>query len=88
MGGALARAAAKIVNPGRIYLTSHSGEKAKALAEELGAVASSNWEVAAKADYLFLGVKPQMMQDMLADIAPILATRNDHFVLVSLPAMA
>ena len=86
MGGALARAAARQVDGDRIYLANRTVSKANDLARELGAVASSNWEIAAKADLIFLGVKPQMMQDMLADIAPILATRNDHFVLVNFAA--
>ncbi len=86
MGGALARAAAKSVRPETIYLANRSVSKAAELAKELGGVASSNWEIAAKADYIFLGVKPQMMREMLTDIAPILATRTDRFILVSMAA--
>lgn len=37
-------------------------------------------------DVIFLGVKPQMMADMLAGIAPILAKRSGRFVLVTMAA--
>ena len=39
-----------------------------------------------EADYLFLGVKPLMMETVLAEIAPVLAGREGRFVLVSMAA--
>ena len=66
MGGALARAAARKL-PGRnIVISNRTPEKAEALAAELGARAVSNAEVAVSANYIFLGVKPQMMQALFA----------------------
>ena len=59
-------------------------EKAQALANELGCAAGDNAEVAAESEYIFLGVKPQMMADMLLGIAPALAARTDRFVLATL----
>ena len=36
--------------------------------------------------YIFLGVKPQMMEGLLSEIAPVLAARTDRFVLVTMAA--
>lgn len=86
MGGALARAAAQKLPPERILLANRTPEKAQALANELGCAAGDNAEVAAESEYIFLGVKPQMMADMLLGIAPALAARTDRFVLVTMAA--
>ena len=86
MGSALASAAAKAVDPGCIYLTNKTQSKAEALAGQLGCHAVSIEEVAGTCRYLFLGVKPQMMAGMLAQISPILAGRKDEFVLISMAA--
>jgi len=86
MGGALARAAAKKLTGENLLLANRSAEKAERLAEELSCAAVSSTHVAEKAGYIFLGVKPQMMADMLAGIAPVLAARKDRFVLVSMAA--
>lgn len=86
MGGALARAVRRTQDGGRILLANRSPEKARVLAEELGARVVSNVELAGRADYIFLGVKPQMMAGMLAEIAPVLADREGKFTLVSMAA--
>ena len=84
MGGALAKAAAKAV-PGRnIFLYDSLEEKSAALAAELGCVASTMTD-AAKCRYLFLGVKPQMMEQMFSQLAPVLA-QQEEIVLVSMAA--
>lgn len=89
MGGALARAAKKRLDPARIILSNRTPEKAKRLAEELGARYSDNAAAARNADYIFLGVKPQMMKDLLEEIGPELLARwerKDRFVLVTMAA--
>ena len=68
MGGALATAAAKAVGGDCLRIADVSAEKAAALASAIGAVAADNATVAAECDYIFLGVKPQMMQAMLTDL--------------------
>ena len=85
MGGALAKAAAKAMPAERIFLANRTQSKAQTLSNELGCRAVSV-EEAALCGYVFLGVKPQMMKDLLADIAPVLAARQDAFVLVSMAA--
>lgn len=86
MGGALARAAAKAMDPKKITLADQLAEKAEALASQLGCATATTEEVAGSCNYIFLGVKPQVMGDMLGRIAPVLAARKDSFVLVSMAA--
>ena len=87
MGGALAKAAAKAVEaPDRILLANRSPEKAARLAAEIGAAVADNETIARECDYILLGVKPQMMGDMLAKIAPVLRQRTTPFVLLSMAA--
>ncbi len=86
MGGALVRAAAKTLDPHQLRLADKDTAKAQALADEVGAVVADNRIVAQTAQFLFLGVKPQMMADTLADILPELAARQDHFTLVTMAA--
>lgn len=86
MSGALARAAAKKASGPSLLLANRSPEKARLLAEELGAQTSDNASVAAGADYIFLGVKPQMLPAVLANLAPVLQARQSPFVLVSMAA--
>ena len=85
MGGALAKAAAKTIDPKRILLANRTPEKAAELANRLGCACGGNRD-AAEARFIMLGVKPQMMADMLAGIAPVLAARRDRFVLVTMAA--
>lgn len=86
MGGALARAARKSVPGACVGLAGRTPEKVKALAEELDCRASGGVGVAKWADYVFLGVKPQVMPDLLAELGPALAERRDRFVLVTMAA--
>ncbi len=86
MGGALACAVAKSIGGERMLLADYFMDKAKELAEKLGAQAASNDMLAAEAQFLYLGVKPQMMAGVLAGIAPVLKARTDRFVLVTMAA--
>lgn len=86
MGGALARAACRW-NPRQVVLTNRTMDKAVQLAEELDCdVAMDNATVARQAKFIFLGVKPNMMGDVLDELAPVLEKRTDRFVLVSMAA--
>jgi len=86
MGGALARAAAKAVVSQDICVSDKFTDKAEALAAELGCRAVTAREAAESCGLLFLGVKPQMMAELLEQIRPVLEARNDPFVLVSMAA--
>ena len=86
MGGSLAKAAAKAMDPQLITLADQCAEKASALAASLGCATADTNTVATNCNVIFLGVKPQVMAAMLGSIAPILAARTDRFVLVSMAA--
>lgn len=85
MGGALAIAAAKTLPGAEIAVSSRTPAKAQTVAQRLGCRAATNQELAREAKFLFLGVKPQMMGEMLSGIAPTLSSRTD-VVLVSMAA--
>ena len=86
MGSALARAVCKSAGPKVVVLANRTPAKAEALAQELGCAAGNNNEVAKECRLIFLGVKPQMMGDMLSEIAPVLKARTDRFILVTMAA--
>ncbi len=86
MGGALARAARRRTVGEDILLANRTLEKAEALAAELHCRTADNLAVAREADMLFLGVKPQGMAGLLSEISPVLKSRTDRFLLVSMAA--
>ena len=86
MGGALAKAAVKAMDPKAVVLSNRTFEKAETLADALGCQVATVETVAETCSYIFLGVKPQQMEALLSHIAPILAKRQDCFVLVTMAA--
>ncbi len=85
MGGALAKAVAKS-GICEVLLNDTNEEKAQALAEETGGIVADTNTVAQTAKYIFLGVKPQMMAELVDSISPILKNRTDRFILVTMAA--
>ena len=88
MGGAVARAVCKGAGAENVWLANRTPAKAQALADALGCHVCGNRELANQCDFIFLGVKPQMMADLLDDLAPVLERRAEDrpFVLVSMAA--
>ena len=86
MGGALASAVCKAITPKEVVISDAAASKAEILAEELGCLCSDTDTVAEKARFIFLGVKPQVMEKVLKTISPILAKREDRFILVTMAA--
>ena len=66
MGSALAKGLAKVT--GDIMVSDFLKEKAASLAESLGCRIGDNTQIAAECERIFLGVKPQMMREMLDGI--------------------
>jgi len=86
MGSALARAVCKSIPSDQVFLTNRTPEKAQALASELDCRVTDNMAIAEHADFIFLGVKPQMMAELMEEIAPVLEQRQSRFILVSMAA--
>ena len=84
MGGALAAAACK--TDANVLLADHDITKAEALAKQCGCSFGDNAAVAENCRYIFLGVKPQILGAVLAELKPLLAKREERFVLVSMAA--
>ncbi|MBQ8266930.1 MAG: pyrroline-5-carboxylate reductase [Clostridia bacterium] len=78
MGSALIRAVAKSTKD--IMIADFDSGKAAALANELGLSAVDNQTIARKCDRIFLGVKPQVMAEMLADIKDILNEKKPTLI--------
>jgi len=85
MGGALARAAAKD-KENSLLLANRTASKAQALADEIGGSVTDNAGVIRDADYIFIGVKPQMLHGLAAGCADEFKKRGEGFVIVSMAA--
>ncbi len=83
MGGALARAAVKGKN--KVLLSDIDNIKLEAIANEIGASISTNEQICQTADYIFIGVKPQVIIGVMQGLKSALAGRGDA-VLVSMAA--
>ncbi|MDR2718139.1 MAG: NAD(P)-binding domain-containing protein, partial [Treponema sp.] len=70
MGSALMKAASNVIGGSCVFLTDIDHEKARTLAASLKVnVIESNIEAVEKGDYVFLAVKPQVLPQVLAEIA-------------------
>lgn len=85
MGGAMARAFRLACPTAELFFANRSPEKAENLAKSLVGQVCNNAQ-AAGCSLVVLGVKPQMMGDVLADLRPVLAARQDRFVLLTMAA--
>ncbi len=86
MGGALAKAAFRSKKADVILLANRTRAKAEKLAELVNGTVCDNKEVAQKADYIFLGVEPQGLAELLEEILPVLNQRRDRYIIVSMMA--
>lgn len=86
MASALARAVVKTTDAKNVILSNRTPQKAEDLAKELGGDFGDNKKVATESEYIFLGVKPQVLADLAKEIKPYLDSRTDRFVLVSMAA--
>ena len=85
MGGALAKAVCKAVGGQDVYVADFWPEKAMTLSKELGCTVADNEMIAKCCDYIFLGVKPQVLPVVLEELKGALA-ENPSAVLVSMAA--
>ncbi len=84
MGGAIAEAVCNTVNPSQVIVFNPTRSKSDALSARVGCLVADSAEEAVRAcNYILLGVKPQIFDDVLRGLFPYL--REDH-VLVSIAA--
>lgn len=86
MGGALAKAAAKVVLPQDVIIAEKDEEKARAFALQTGVTVATMAEVASCCRYLFLAVKPQVLASVMEELAPLLKARSEDYTLISMAA--
>ena len=86
MGGALLISCAKKINGGNIIIADFDSAKTAHFARELGCAVGSACDVARNAEYIFMGVKPQMAQDAFDGIREALSSRKSAPVIVSMMA--
>lgn len=86
MGGALLSGCARTVDGRDIVISDFDSTKTAYYAETLGCSVADSAEVAATAEYVFLGVKPQAAESAFAAIRPALAERQTAPVIVSMMA--
>lgn len=85
MGGALARAVLKVLPGEAVLLCDATPGKTDALCA-LGAKSVSLETLAAQADYVVLGVKPQGLEGLFQSLGGLLARREKPVVLISMAA--
>lgn len=87
MGGAVAEAVCRIIDPAQVVVYNPTITKSEALAARTGcSVARSAAEAVQSCRYLVLGVKPQVFDDVLRGLLPQLQNTPDPKVLVSIAA--
>ena len=86
MGGAIITALSKKLSSDKIYISDVNVEKRDNICEELSVIPSTNCDIAKETKYIVLAVKPQFMEAVLNDISPIINSRIDDIVLVSIAA--
>lgn len=86
MGGALAKAVSQSGHENDVLLADLNKDMMNALAEKISAHPSDADTVASECDFIFMGVKPQVIADCFAGIKDILTSRKVKPVIVSMAA--
>lgn len=81
MGGALAQAASQSLDGNQIALCDFDKAKVEKFVNAFGAVSTTAQEIAEEAQFIVLAVKPQMMENAIAEFAEILRARKDVTVI-------
>lgn len=86
MGSALAKAVCLSVGGENVAISDKNEDKAIEVANSLGCAFCDTDKIVSEAQFIYLGVKPQVIRSVLGEIAPILKERKDEFTLVSMAA--
>lgn len=73
MGGALAQAAIRVVGAERVILTCKSAAHTRAAAERLGCASGSVEQIVQNSRFVFLGIKPQMLEEFAPALSQALS---------------
>ncbi len=76
MGGALAEAVKKAIGAANVFVADSNEERTVAAAKRLGIEASDNQYIANFCDVVFIGVKPNIVEKAIGDIAEDLQKRK------------
>ena len=83
MGGALAQAVCKTAQPENVIVSCKTEEEAKAVSERLSCVCGSVDDVVKNSQFVFLGFKPQNLEEILVDLSNKI---NKNSIVVSMLA--
>lgn len=86
MGGALAEAAIKSAGAENIFVYDTDVKKIKDFADRTDANISDIEYIVLNCDYIFLGVKPQILKVLFEKVAPLIEQRTTDFILVTMAA--
>ncbi len=86
MGSAVAEVVTKANKDATFYFSNRRKEKAEAVAAALGGTCVDNLRIAQDCDWIFLGVKPQILPGVLEELAPVLQQRESKPILLSMAA--
>ena len=87
MGGALVRAISSQIPAENILIADRIAGNTEQLKAQCGVcIAADAAQVAQEAQYIFLGVKPQGMRALLAELSETLKSRHDRYILISMVA--
>lgn len=85
MGGALVQAAAKTLNGTQIAVCDHNQQKIDKYTSAFGVIDTTAQDIAKNAQFVILGMKPQVMQNAISEIIADLKA-NDDVTVVSMAA--
>lgn len=86
MGGALAAAVSRTVGGENVFITDIDLQKAEELAAKTGAFATNINTLAEKCDFIFLGVKPQVIFNAAQQLSDLMSKRKQAPVIVTMAA--
>ncbi len=69
-----------------VYVSDYSPQVADSLAAKIGGSSETNYGIAEISDYIFLAVKPQVIESVLDEISPVLKERKTKPVIISMAA--
>lgn len=86
MGSALAKGICRKINGEKVAVCDKMPEKAQELSKEISCNVTDAETIIRSSRYIFLAMKPQMLGKVADEISPMLKSRKDRFVIVTMLA--